>query len=107
MKALDTDILTQILLGNPAFTDRVALIPVAEQTPHGNARGAESSILGLTHHPPTKCGKLPCFKIRARIKLYPTWIAGSFSGTAVAGWAGSPWPGCWEASRVRWASRER
>ena len=31
MKAFDTNILTQILLGNPAYADRAALIPVAEQ----------------------------------------------------------------------------
>jgi tRNA(fMet)-specific endonuclease VapC len=31
MKAFDTDILTQILRGNPAYADRVASIPVAEQ----------------------------------------------------------------------------
>lgn len=31
MKAFDTDILTQILRGNPVCTERVALIPVAEQ----------------------------------------------------------------------------
>ena len=31
MKAFDTDILTQILRGNPAYAERVALIPVAEQ----------------------------------------------------------------------------
>ncbi len=31
MKAFDTDILTQILRGNPVYTERVALIPVAEQ----------------------------------------------------------------------------
>src|SRR6266852_1201368 len=31
MKAFDTDILTQILRGNPRYADRVALIPIAEQ----------------------------------------------------------------------------
>ena len=31
MKAFDTDILTQILRGNPAYAERVALVPVAEQ----------------------------------------------------------------------------
>lgn len=31
MKAFDTDILTQILRGNPVYRERVALIPVAEQ----------------------------------------------------------------------------
>ena len=31
MKAFDTDILTQILRGNPASAERVAQIPVAEQ----------------------------------------------------------------------------
>ena len=31
MKAFDTDILTQILRGNPAFTARAAQVPVAEQ----------------------------------------------------------------------------
>ena len=31
MKAFDTDILTQILRGNPAYAERVTLIPVAEQ----------------------------------------------------------------------------
>jgi predicted nucleic acid-binding protein len=31
MKAFDTNILTQILRGNPAYAERVALIPVAEQ----------------------------------------------------------------------------
>ena len=31
MKAFDTDILTQILRGNPAFSERVASVPVAEQ----------------------------------------------------------------------------
>jgi tRNA(fMet)-specific endonuclease VapC len=31
MKAFDTDILTQILRGNPAYAERVALIPIAEQ----------------------------------------------------------------------------
>lgn len=31
MKAFDTDILTQILRGNPAYAERVAQIPVAEQ----------------------------------------------------------------------------
>jgi tRNA(fMet)-specific endonuclease VapC len=31
MRAFDTDILTQILRGNPAYAERVALIPVAEQ----------------------------------------------------------------------------
>jgi tRNA(fMet)-specific endonuclease VapC len=31
MKAFDTDILTQILRGNPVYAERVALIPVAEQ----------------------------------------------------------------------------
>jgi predicted nucleic acid-binding protein len=31
MKAFDTDILTQILRGNPALAERVALIPVSEQ----------------------------------------------------------------------------
>ena len=32
MKAFDTDILTQILRGNPAYAGRVAHIPVAEQS---------------------------------------------------------------------------
>jgi hypothetical protein len=32
MKAFDTDTLTQILRGNPAYAERVALIPVAEQS---------------------------------------------------------------------------
>jgi tRNA(fMet)-specific endonuclease VapC len=31
MKAFDTDILTQILRGNPVYAERVALIPIAEQ----------------------------------------------------------------------------
>lgn len=31
MKAFDTDILTQILRGNPVYADRVALVPIAEQ----------------------------------------------------------------------------
>jgi tRNA(fMet)-specific endonuclease VapC len=31
MKAFDTDILTQILRGNPVYAERVALLPVAEQ----------------------------------------------------------------------------
>jgi tRNA(fMet)-specific endonuclease VapC len=31
MKAFDTDILTQLLRGNPVYAERVALIPVAEQ----------------------------------------------------------------------------
>jgi tRNA(fMet)-specific endonuclease VapC len=31
MKAFDTNILTQILRGNPAYAERVALIPIAEQ----------------------------------------------------------------------------
>jgi predicted nucleic acid-binding protein len=31
MKAFDTDILTQILRGNPVYADRVAQIPVADQ----------------------------------------------------------------------------
>jgi tRNA(fMet)-specific endonuclease VapC len=31
MKAFDTDILTQLLRGNPVYTERLALIPVAEQ----------------------------------------------------------------------------
>lgn len=31
MKAFDTDILTQILRGNPVYADRIALIPIAEQ----------------------------------------------------------------------------
>jgi tRNA(fMet)-specific endonuclease VapC len=31
MKAFDTDILTQILRGNPMYGERVALIPIAEQ----------------------------------------------------------------------------
>jgi tRNA(fMet)-specific endonuclease VapC len=31
MKAFDTDILTEILAGNPAYADRVANIPVAQQ----------------------------------------------------------------------------
>jgi tRNA(fMet)-specific endonuclease VapC len=31
MKAFDTDIVTQILRGNPVYANRVALIPVAEQ----------------------------------------------------------------------------
>jgi tRNA(fMet)-specific endonuclease VapC len=31
VKAFDTDILTQILLGNPAYQERLAQIPVAEQ----------------------------------------------------------------------------
>jgi tRNA(fMet)-specific endonuclease VapC len=32
MRAFDTDILRQILRGNPAFAERVAQIPVAEQS---------------------------------------------------------------------------
>ena len=32
MKAFDTDILTQILRGNPVFSERVAKIPVVEQS---------------------------------------------------------------------------
>lgn len=31
MKAFDTDLLTQILRGNPAFAERLAKVPVAEQ----------------------------------------------------------------------------
>src|SRR5208282_2144968 len=31
MKAFDTDILTQILRGNPVYAERLALIPIAEQ----------------------------------------------------------------------------
>jgi tRNA(fMet)-specific endonuclease VapC len=31
MKAFDTDILTEILVGNPTYADRIAAIPVAEQ----------------------------------------------------------------------------
>ena len=32
MKAFDADILTQILRGNPVYAERVAMIPVAEQS---------------------------------------------------------------------------
>jgi len=32
MKAFDTDILTEILAGNPAYAERIAKLPVAEQT---------------------------------------------------------------------------
>lgn len=32
MKAFDTDILTEILAGNPAYMDRIANLPVAEQS---------------------------------------------------------------------------
>ncbi|MSU76666.1 MAG: type II toxin-antitoxin system VapC family toxin [Gemmataceae bacterium] len=32
MKAFDTDILTQIMRGNPVFTERAAEVPVAEQS---------------------------------------------------------------------------
>src|SRR5262249_32513388 len=32
MKAFDTDILTQILRGNPAYAEHVAQMPVAEQS---------------------------------------------------------------------------
>ena len=31
MKAFDTDILTEILVGNPAYAERIANVPVAEQ----------------------------------------------------------------------------
>jgi tRNA(fMet)-specific endonuclease VapC len=31
MKAFDTDILTEILVGNPAYAERVAKVPLAEQ----------------------------------------------------------------------------
>ena len=31
MKAFDTDILTEILAGNPAYAERIAQVPVAEQ----------------------------------------------------------------------------
>src|SRR5712692_2154075 len=31
MKAFDTDILTEILAGNPAYAERIAKVPVAEQ----------------------------------------------------------------------------
>jgi tRNA(fMet)-specific endonuclease VapC len=31
MKAFDTDILTEILAGNPAYAERLAAVPVAEQ----------------------------------------------------------------------------
>jgi hypothetical protein len=31
MKAFDTDILTEILLGNPAYAERIAQVPLAEQ----------------------------------------------------------------------------
>lgn len=31
MKAFDTDILTEILAGNPAYAERIARVPVAEQ----------------------------------------------------------------------------
>jgi predicted nucleic acid-binding protein len=31
MKAFDTDILTEILAGNPAYADRIASVPVPEQ----------------------------------------------------------------------------
>jgi tRNA(fMet)-specific endonuclease VapC len=31
MKAFDTDILTELLLGNPAYAERIAAIPVEEQ----------------------------------------------------------------------------
>jgi tRNA(fMet)-specific endonuclease VapC len=31
MKAFDTDILTEILAGNPAYADRIAKVPVVEQ----------------------------------------------------------------------------
>ncbi|HEY7157252.1 MAG TPA: PIN domain-containing protein [Gemmataceae bacterium] len=31
MKAFDTDILTEILVGNPAYAERIAKVPVAEQ----------------------------------------------------------------------------
>jgi predicted nucleic acid-binding protein len=31
MKAFDTDILTQILRGNQAYAERVALVPISEQ----------------------------------------------------------------------------
>jgi predicted nucleic acid-binding protein len=31
MKAFDTDILTQLLRGNPAFAERAASIPIPEQ----------------------------------------------------------------------------
>jgi tRNA(fMet)-specific endonuclease VapC len=32
MKAFDTDILTEILAGNPAYAERIGKIPLAEQT---------------------------------------------------------------------------
>ena len=32
MKAFDTDILTEILAGNPAYAERIAEVPLAEQT---------------------------------------------------------------------------
>lgn len=32
MKAFDTDLLTEILAGNPAYAERIAAIPVAEQS---------------------------------------------------------------------------
>jgi hypothetical protein len=31
MKAFDTDLLTEILAGNPAYAERVAAVPVGEQ----------------------------------------------------------------------------
>lgn len=31
MKAFDTDILTEILMGNPAYAQRITKIPVTEQ----------------------------------------------------------------------------
>lgn len=31
MKAFDTDILTEILAGNPAYAERLAQVPLAEQ----------------------------------------------------------------------------
>src|SRR5262245_50156268 len=32
MKAFDTDLLTEILAGNPAYAERIAQVPVAEQS---------------------------------------------------------------------------
>lgn len=32
MKAFDTDIMTEILIGNPAYAERISKVPVAEQT---------------------------------------------------------------------------
>jgi hypothetical protein len=43
MKAFDTDILTEILTGNPAYAERIANLPADEQA---GMEGARRSLCG-------------------------------------------------------------